>query len=575
MSQTYDGVARRRGWARSTALWLIVLTASSMRVAAEERPKGIDPAASAVPMMAATRMSFEEVREQPGGPVGFLSRGPGYVLALSGDEALLALRSRSSTGGSVSAGLLRLRMTGAARRQPEGIEALSGQVYRTVDAGHSLTVRRTFRRVKYANVYPGVDAIFHAEEGRLEFDFVVHPHADPAQIRLALDGADSIVLSENGDLSLGVGREEVRLKKPRVYQEIGGARHEIAGGFLLGKDSSVAFTLAEYDASHPLIVDPVVVFASYLGSLGDERIVSVQADAAGNVYAFGRTLDSQTFPTTATVGATILTNSKCVVSKLDANGASLVSSVVFGDSYNVLSDAACDAMYVSPDGRVAVLYTGIDGFTKTVRVLEAQDGAVVSLAAFRAVHLEGLLPASGIAVDAANNVHVLGACFNARSQIPTPAFLGGFRTEPSVPGHCDSPDEFFTLGPSESVLARYTASGATRYATYIGGSDDDERAALALAIDAAGFAYVAGQTRSVDLPVRATAFQPACNQTIGLCADAFFMKVDTSNAGEIPDEDSLVSLHLSGRQRPRHREGGQRRWFRSHFHRRHHREPPP
>ena len=232
---------------------------------------------------------------------------------------------------------------------------------------------------------------------------------------------------------------------------------------------------------------------------------------------------------------------------LDPSGATLVASVVFADSFVVNSQAACDAMHVTPDGRVAVLYTGLDGFTKTVRVLEIQGGTVLSLGAFKAVHLEGLLPASAIALDPQNGVYVLGACYNARSHTQPPVFLGGFRAMPSVPGRCESPDDTFTVGPSESVLARYDAGGATIYATYIGGTGDDQRAALALDIDGAGFAYVAGLTRSEDLPIRSSAYQASCNLTNDDCADAFFMKVDTSQAGEIPDEESLVySSYLGG-----------------------------
>src|SRR5262249_51177478 len=91
----------------------------------------------------------------------------------------------------------------------------------------------TYGRVKYRDIYPGVDVVYYGRPGSLEYDLIVAPGADPKAILLALDGADSVTINARGDLILQTAGGELRLRKPVVYQDIDGTRTPVAGKYVL------------------------------------------------------------------------------------------------------------------------------------------------------------------------------------------------------------------------------------------------------------------------------------------------------------------------------------------------------
>ncbi len=90
-----------------------------------------------------------------------------------------------------------------------------------------------YAKVKYADVYPGIDLVYYGNQRQLEYDFVVAPGADPRAIRLALDGDEKRRIDGQGDLVLEAEGSELRLHRPVIYQEINGARQRIAGNFVI------------------------------------------------------------------------------------------------------------------------------------------------------------------------------------------------------------------------------------------------------------------------------------------------------------------------------------------------------
>jgi hypothetical protein len=114
------------------------------------------------------------------------------------------------------------------------------------DPSRWLTNVPTFAKVRYGEVYPGTDLVYYGHEGRLEYDFVLAPGADPSLVALNFEGADRVELDEQGDLIAWVAGRPVRWQKPVVYQEIEGKRHEIAATYRLQR-GSVTF---QPEASH-------------------------------------------------------------------------------------------------------------------------------------------------------------------------------------------------------------------------------------------------------------------------------------------------------------------------------------
>jgi hypothetical protein len=270
-------------------------------------------------------LHFEPNQGQTDERVHFLSRARGYTVFLTSTEAVLALRKPRKNSqnplfpvaGQFSSPLpswerikergsnavdsepleptaLRMQFVGAnPNPRVAGQAELPGKVNYFIgnDPDKWRTDIPTFAKVQYQDVYPGVDLVYYGNQRQLEFDFVVAPGADPKTIRLTFDGlvgaglvpaqdGDGLVgarravpqIDANGDLILHTDGGEVRLHKPLIYQEIDGVKRPIPGGYVLlplplgeGRgegEQQVAFQVAAYDTSKPLIIDPVFVYST-------------------------------------------------------------------------------------------------------------------------------------------------------------------------------------------------------------------------------------------------------------------------------------------------------------------------
>lgn len=158
------------------------------------------------------------------------------------------------------------------------------------DPSHWYTGIANYSRLRLRGIYPGIDLAFYGNEGQLEHDFVVAPHADPTQIALRFSGNKKLYVTENGDLIVRMDAGEVRLRKPQAYQEIDGKRRSVSAGFKVSSRRVAAFKLGKYDPNYSLVIDPVLVFATYLNGTAVVG-TAVTTDPAGNIYICGFTLD--------------------------------------------------------------------------------------------------------------------------------------------------------------------------------------------------------------------------------------------------------------------------------------------
>lgn len=242
--------------------------------------------------------------------VRFLSQGKGYT-ALFGPSGV--------TLAAEGVGPLRLGLAGA-NGKPD-IDAAAPQPGHSnylIGNRPSAYIRNVphYGKVRYRGVYPGIDLVFYGTQGKLEFDFVIAPGADPRRIRMRFEGQDRLRLDPDGDLVLESGGRVLRQKKPVVYQRRGGRREPVEGRYVLRGKHEVAFEVAGYDARRPLIVDPVIAFATYSGTSQNESVTGIAADTEGNAYITG---------TTYATG-----QGDVFVTKLNASGTSVLYTTHFG-----------------------------------------------------------------------------------------------------------------------------------------------------------------------------------------------------------------------------------------------------
>ncbi|MEJ2573901.1 MAG: hypothetical protein P8164_09995, partial [Gammaproteobacteria bacterium] len=169
-------------------------------------------------MLAKLPPAFEPNRGQDDGRVLFASRNPGYSLFLTARGAVISLRDAARP--------LTLTWQGAnPGPAAEGEAVLPGRHHylRGDDPRRWRRDIPTYAKVRYRDLYPGIDLIYYGRQQHLEYDLVVAPGADPAAIRLGLRGMDALHLNQNGVLHIQMGKQALTLGKPVIYQEAGGA----------------------------------------------------------------------------------------------------------------------------------------------------------------------------------------------------------------------------------------------------------------------------------------------------------------------------------------------------------------
>jgi photosystem II stability/assembly factor-like uncharacterized protein len=254
-------------------------------------------------------LSFEANEGQAAPRVKFVARGSGYGLSLTQTGATLTLNkkatrqtSRDSVDEREMMGLasrtrqpapavLRLQLKGA---DPDprvmGTDELAGKVnYLTgADSKRWRTNIQTYARVRYEQVYKDIDLVYYGNQGQLEYDFEIAPGGNPDDIRLAFEGMQRLALDEKGDLLLKMKDGDVRWHKPVVYQEVNGARREIAGRYVIeNRGREVRFKVGAYDANRPLVIDPTLVYSTYFGGYLTEEGNSIAFDSSGSAYITG------------------------------------------------------------------------------------------------------------------------------------------------------------------------------------------------------------------------------------------------------------------------------------------------
>ena len=177
--------------------------------------------------------------------VSFAAQGSNYSISLAGTEATLRLRAGSASmkfiGGKADA------QSQAMDPQPARSNYLIGN-----DPSKWRTGVPHFSRVRYSDIYPGIDLIYYGTERKLEYDLVVSPHADPGRIGIKFEDVRRVGIAANGDLTLTLAESELRLLKPDVYQQIDGVRRQIAGDYVLHSGNRVGFRIGPYDHRFPL-----------------------------------------------------------------------------------------------------------------------------------------------------------------------------------------------------------------------------------------------------------------------------------------------------------------------------------
>jgi hypothetical protein len=412
-------------------------------------------------------LAFEANRGQVMGAADFVTRGQGYSAQLRANGLTLGVSSQAEAGGQeIPDAIVEITLVGANRRaEVKGEQKLPGHsnYLSGSDPAGWITDVEQYGRVRYSNVYPGIDVLYHGNQSRLEHDFVLHPGANATQIQFTYVGIRQVTLNRDGDLVLETRTGAIILQKPRAYQMVGGKEIGVGAEYTM-KSGRTGLRVGRYDRRRTLVIDPVVLYSTFLGGTLPSGLTqyasAVALDGAGNLYVAGVT-SSTNFPTTSgALQTTYPSPCECYsifISKINAAGTALIYST-----------------YIS--------------------------GMGTSIA--------------GLAVDAMDNVFVSG---EGRDGLPIPAGSSPFQSTPK----------------GIAVLKLNSAGNGVLYATYLGGSGDDQPTAFA--VDAAGDTYITGMAVSNDFPLK-----NPLQSTLGPSGTSFVTEINPTMTGLV------YSTYLSG-----------------------------
>lgn len=438
----------------------------------------------------------------------FISHGAGYSLSLSRTGLSLKLESgdpqgkddlitrpaaRNAHDDSHKSLSLNMNLLGSnSASKPEAIDELPGKTNYFIgkNPSHWRINIPTYAKVRYEEIYKGVDLIYYGNQNQLEYDFIVAPGADTGAISLSFDGAQKLSINKRGDLVLSTKAGRVVQHKPVIYQQDGDSKRTIDGSYQLRGHQRIGFSLGKYDPTKPLVIDPTLVYSNVFGGTQENQSAGIAVDSAGNAYLTGWTY-SGNFPVVNPLQG-MKGYQDAFVSKLNADGTALIYSTYIGGEGG---DQAY-AIAVDNSGNAYVTGTTNGDFPTTPGAYQqdpadSQDAFVLKLrsdgaAIDYATYLGGVSSnifgdyGYGIAVDSAGDAYVTGATYGTFPTTP-----GAFRTTSgSVP---------------DAFISKLNADGtALVYSSFLGGNSAD--VARAVALDGSGNAYVTGFTFSTDFP---------------------------------------------------------------------------
>ena len=538
-------------------------------------------------------LHFEPNFGQTSASVRYLSRGRGYTLFLTPDGAVIKLaeaaparnaaarvrsrdfqrRAHAPAASARRSAAMRLKFEGAnPNPEIEGLDPMAGRVnyFLGNDPTKWRTSIPTYARVRYREVWPGVDVVYYGRGGAIEYDLIVAPGANPGAIRLRIEGAGA-ELQRNGNVALKTAIGDLRLCRLRLYQDgPGGARRPIGGSFAIlpgrGAAQTIAVQVAGYDRSRPLMIDPQIVYSTYLGGSGGtspaalyngDQATAIGLDPLDGVYLTGFAFSTD-FPTTLGPADPGSSNDTPVafVAKLNpamSGAASLIYSTYLGGSGNSISKGLdgdqANGIAVDDFGDAFVTgFTFSDNFPTTFGALQSAnphsspstDAAFVSELGADGALIYSTYLGGGKDTEAAR-IALAPNCTTCE------AYVAGFTDSGDFP----VVNGFQTRLPGANgagfVAVLNSGGNALTYSTFLGGSGNSGGGydgAMGIAVDASGDAYVAGFTSSSNFPATPGAFQRT-NLAFGAKEEnGFVTKLDPAASGSA---SMVYSTYLGGR----------------------------
>jgi hypothetical protein len=529
-------------------LFLCVLLTGT-KIARSERPPA-DQRSFLSKTLTDLPLYFMENRGQLGGDTRFHLKIPAGNVYFSPGEIVYQILYRKqvenrsekrttgkerNSGKNIAYENVRLAFMGANETaKVEGIEETEAKAnfFRGSNPEEWIAGVRTYQKLIYRDLYPRIDLVLYGNSGRIKQEYRVKRGGNAEDIQVCYEGVERIEITKKGQLEIWTKNGKLTEDVPKSYQFVEGKRVGVESEYIVCSDNTLKFKVGEYLRDRELIIDPDLVFSTFLGGILPNHGMDIAIDGSGNSYITGET-SSYDFPTTPVAYDGTFNDlgySDAFVTKINSTGTGLIYSTYLGGGYwdsghGIAVDSSGNA-YITGSTESGNFPTTPGAYDTSGNL--SSDMFITKLNPTGSALVYSTYVAGGgwdqgdcIKIDGAGNAFVTG--------------YSNYGTFPTTPGAYDTTHN----GGSDVVLVKLNASGSNLlYSTFLGGSDDDT--GYGLAIDGGGIAYIIGDTNSSDFPATPGAYDTSYNDTFYPFSDVFIAKVGAAGA------NLLYATYLGG-----------------------------
>ncbi len=483
-------------------------------------------------------------------PARYVARIGAMTVFLEGDGFRFTLVERASAPDAPARGVA-VRMGFIDAKPPNLVagEPLPGRHHYFL--GNDPTRWRSdvplYRQVRYAGVKPGVDIVAREHEGHFEYDLLLQQGAELGSVEMSVDGVERLSLDRDGALVLDTVVGPLRMPAPRSWEtDADDDRHAVCVSYVLRGERRFGFAAPTRHADRALVVDPGIVWSTYLGGASMEAANAIVLHPTGETTVAGDTR-SPTFPTTlgafdvTYAGGAAPLDGDAFVTKLSWDGARLEYSTFLGG----FGQDRILGLALDPQGGAMVTgtTTSLDYPVTPGAYDTSHNGAADAFVTQLSPNGSWLGYSTFVGGGDIDEAHGIAVAANGAATIVGSTRSPGF---PTTAGAFDPTPN----GVSDAFVARLDVTGARlEYSTVLGGRIDDF--AWAVTLDSQGGAAVAGQTSSADFPTTPGAF----DRNFRLVTDAFVARLtpdgsrlvySTLLGGWFPDAAAAIAIDAAG-----------------------------
>ena len=498
-----------------------------------------------ISQLGSSAVCFIENRGQFEGRVKFFAKRPFGNILLAPEEIIYQLiaskdskraekreKSQLASNMNRAVGLENIRMALIGAQAKAKIEALQEtpgtfNFFYGSDPRGWVTGARAYQKILYHDIYPSIDLMVLGQDDGLKYEYRVQPGGRVEDIRVRYDGINSLRVNSQNQLELATESGLVIEDAPISYQIVDGIKSDVKTFYVIGPAGDLGFKTAPYREDVELVIDPSLMFSSFLGGSGQEADGGIAVDLHGNIYVTGYTY-SGNFPTTyRAYDRTFAGNVFDVfVTKINPAGSGLVYSTFLGGN----GSEAGLGIAVDAQGQAYVCgYTESSNFPTTIGAFDRTRSGTRD-AFLTKLNATGTNIIFSTLIGGSSSDEAAGLALGRNGS----AFLTGTTLSPDFPTTPRAYDTTFSGG--DAFLTKINSSGTgLLFSTFFGGSGEEQ--GLGIVLDPSENIFISGNTTSTNLPTTSAAY----DKTLGGSKDIFVTKFSA------PGNSLIFSTYLGSK----------------------------